>query len=75
MESFPRIWRREPDDRERDELRKTEMALRQLERAELYVLSAIDLDLADWGLRRRLHDLRCEVIAVCDELRRPRQLR
>ena len=46
------------------------MAVRQLERAELYVLSAIDLDLASWEHRRALHDLRCEVLAVCDLLRR-----
>jgi len=47
------------------------MAVRQLERAELYVVSAINLDLDRWEFRQALHDLRCHVLEVSDLLRRP----
>ena len=74
VESIVPHRRRQPDA-DRAELSKIEMAIRQLERAELYVLSAIDLELADWEHRRALHDLRCEVLAVCDLLRQPKRIR
>lgn len=67
--------RPEPEPDPDEELRRTELALRQLERAELYVVSAIELDLHDRERRLALHRLRCEVLAVCDVLRRPTPLR
>ena len=67
-----RGWHREPEPDREEELRKTELAIRQLERAELYVVSAINLDLERWEVRQALHDLRCQVLEVCDLLRRPR---
>ena len=74
MESIIRSRRHQPEP-DRAEERKVEMAIRQLERAELYVLSAIDLELTAWEHRRALHDLRCEVLAVCDLLRQPKRIR
>ena len=75
MESVIRGWHRgQPEPDPDEELRKTEMAVRQLERAELYVVSAINLDLASWERRQALHDLRCQILDVCDLLRRPRPL-
>jgi hypothetical protein len=65
----PRRPRPEPDPDE--EMRRTELAIRQLERAELYVVSAIELNLARWDQRQALHDLRCRVLEVRDLLRRP----
>jgi hypothetical protein len=59
----------EPDPDE--ELRKTEMAIRQLERAELYVVSAINLELANPGLRRALHLLHGQLLEVHELLRKP----
>ncbi len=70
-----RSRRGQPEPDPEEELRKTELALRQLERAELYVVSAIDLELEDRERRLALHQLRCEVLAVCNLLRRPRPLR
>jgi hypothetical protein len=70
-----RRGRPEPEPVPGEELRRTELALRQLERAELYVVSAIELNLRDPDRRLALHQLRCEVLAVCDQLRRPRPLR
>ena len=67
---------RSPDEaRGEDELARVEAAIQQLERAELYVVSAIELDLHDRERRLALHRLRCEVLAVCDMLRRPMPLR
>ena len=69
-----RGWQRHPEPDPDEELRKIEMAVRQLERAELYVVSAINLDLDCWELRQALHDLRCHVLDVSDLVRRPRPL-
>ena len=83
MDSIIRSWGRPPEP-EPDpdpgpepeaELRALELAVRQLERAELYVVSAINMDLPAWEHRQALHDLRCQVLAVRDLLRRPRPLR
>jgi hypothetical protein len=54
-----------------DELRKTEAAVRQLERAELYVVSAINLELANPALRRALHLLHGQLLEVHELLRKP----
>lgn len=79
VDSIIRNWRREPEPDpehdERQELRSVELAVRQLERAELYVVSAINLELTAWEHRQALHDLRCQVLAVRDLLRRPQPLR
>lgn len=74
MDSVIRGWGRQPEPDPDEEARKVEMAARQLERAELYVVSAINLDLERWELRQALHDLRCHVLEVSDLLRRPRPL-
>jgi hypothetical protein len=74
MDSVIRGWQRHPEPDPDDELRKVEMAVRQLERAELYVVSAINLDLDSWEHRQALHDLRCHVLEVSDLIRRPRPL-
>lgn len=74
MDSVIRGWRPQPEPDPDEEGRKVEMATRQLERAELYVVSAINLDLESWELRQALHDLRCHVLEVHDLLRRPRPL-
>jgi hypothetical protein len=68
--SQPRSDRR-PDPDVGVELRKAEMAIRQLERAELYIVSAINLELANPALRRALHQLRGELLAVHELLRKP----
>jgi hypothetical protein len=79
VNSIIRSWRREPEPEPEpdpdEELRNVEMAIRQLERAELYVVSAINLELSVWEHRQALHDLRCQVLAVRDLLRRPQPLR
>ncbi len=75
MEPVFRQWRRRPAPDPDEELRKIEMAVRQLERAELYVVSAINLELERYEHRRALHRLRCDLLAVCDTLRRPHPLR
>jgi hypothetical protein len=72
MDSVIRGWHHRPEPDPDDELRKIEMAVRQLERAELYVVSAINLDLDPWEFRQALHDLRCQVLDVSDLIRRPR---
>ena len=69
-----RGWQRHPEPDPDEELRKIEMAVRQLERAELYVVSAINLDLDRWEYRQALHNLRCQVLDVSDLMRRPRPL-
>jgi hypothetical protein len=70
-EKRSRWWRRfEPEP----ELAKIELALRQLERAELYIVAAINLELESRAQRPALHDLRWEVLAVCNLLRSPRSL-
>jgi hypothetical protein len=53
-------------------MRKTEMAIRQLERAELYILAAINLELANPDLRRALHLLHGQLLEVHELLRKPR---
>ena len=55
-----------------EELRKLETTLLQLERAELYVVAALDLELDDPFRRRLLEDLRSQVAAVRRSLTRPR---
>jgi hypothetical protein len=71
MDSVIRGWHRQPEPDPGEEMRKVEMAVRQLERAELYVVSAINLDLDRWEFRQALHDLRCHVLEVSDLIRRP----
>ncbi|HEY4025135.1 MAG TPA: hypothetical protein VGO86_01795 [Candidatus Dormibacteraeota bacterium] len=75
MDSVIRNWRREPGPDPEEELRKVELAIRQLERAELYVVSAINLELSSWEHRQALLDLRCSVLAASQLLRRPQPLR
>ncbi|HXM54855.1 MAG TPA: hypothetical protein VOB72_05655 [Candidatus Dormibacteraeota bacterium] len=60
-----------PEPNPDEELRKTESAIRQLERAELYVVSAITLELANPALRKALHLLHGQLLEVHDLLRRP----
>lgn len=74
MEAKIRGWHRRRTEPEEDELAKVEMAVRQLERAELYVVSAINLDLGCWEHRQALHDLRCHLLEVRDLVNRPRPL-
>lgn len=62
-----------PDPEE--ELRRTELAIRQLERAELYVVAAINLELSTLEHRRALHELHGELLAVHELLRKPHMLR
>jgi hypothetical protein len=52
-------------------MRKTEMAIRQLERAELYILAAINLELANPDLRRALQLLHGQLLEVHEILRKP----
>jgi len=56
-------------------MRKTEVAIRQLERAEPYVVSAINLELADGGLRRALQLLHGQLLEVHELLRKPHMAR
>ena len=74
VDSVIRSWPGRPEPDRDEELRRTELAVRQLERAELYVVSAINLDLPSWEQRQALHNLRCELLEVCSLLRRPRPL-
>jgi hypothetical protein len=53
---------------ERDRLVAT---LDQLERAELYVVAALDLQFDDRDRRRLIEDLRAEIVAVRRALARP----
>ncbi len=55
-----------------EELDKVEAALDQLERAELYIVAAIELDFSDPYRHRLLDDLRAQVVAVRRSLARPR---
>jgi hypothetical protein len=71
MDAVIRGWHRDPEPDPDEELRRAEMAVRQLERAELYVVSAINLDLSRWEHRQALHDLRCQLLEVRDLIRRP----
>jgi hypothetical protein len=67
--------RRVPDPkpaRSDEDLRKLEVALDQLERAELYVVAAMNLELADARQRRELGDLRASLVATRRSLVRPR---
>lgn len=57
---------------EKDELHKLETALQQLERAELYVVAAIELELEDAFRRRLLDDVRGQIAAARRSLTRPR---
>ncbi len=57
-----------------EELDKLEVAIDQLERAELYVAAAIALDFADPFRRRLLEDLRSDLVTVRRSLVRPRVL-
>ena len=57
------------------DLRKTESAIRQLERAELYVVSAINLEIADPAPRRALQLLHGHLLEVHEQLRKPRLAR
>jgi hypothetical protein len=74
------VWPRQrrlaepPGTGARDELRKLETAVDQLERAELYVAAALDVDLADPFRRRLLEDLLARMIATRRSLARPRVL-
>lgn len=54
------------------EREKRHVAADQLERAELYVVAAGQLELTDREVRRALESLRAEVRAVRDLLLRPR---
>lgn len=65
----------EPRPDPEEELRRTELAIRQLERAELYVVAAINLELSNLEHRRALHRLRGELLAVHELLRKPHMLR
>jgi hypothetical protein len=58
-----------------EELRRTELAIRQLERAELYVVAAINLELSNLEHRRALHQLHGELLAVHELLRKPHMIR
>jgi hypothetical protein len=58
----------------REELRKLEAAVDQLERAELYVAAALEVGLADPARRHLLEDLLVQMIATRRSLTRPRVL-
>lgn len=55
-----------------DELARLETAIQQLERAELYVVAALEVGLEDPFQRRLLEDLRGQVAAARRSLARPR---
>ena len=55
-----------------EELDKVEVALDQLERAELYIAASIELDFSDPYRRRLLSDLRAQIAAARRSLARPR---
>jgi hypothetical protein len=61
---------RGPEPDPQDELRKRQLATDQLERAELYIVAAINLELENPALRRALHRLRGELLAVHELLRK-----
>ncbi len=60
-----------PEPNPAEELRKAETAMRQLERAELYIVSAITLDLPNPTIRRALHLLHGQLLEVHELLRMP----
>src|SRR5262249_48755857 len=66
-----RAPRPEPD-RPAESLRKLELVLDQLERAELYLVAAINVGLSDPEQRRELEDLRAQLAATRRSLARPR---
>jgi hypothetical protein len=70
LSTRPRLRIRPEPDPE-DELRKTELATDQLERAELYIVSAINLELANPALRRALQLLHGDLLEVHQLLRKP----
>lgn len=55
-----------------EELDKLEVAIQHLERAELYVVAALELGFADSYRRRLLEDLRGQVASVRRSLTLPR---
>lgn len=55
-----------------EELDKLEVAIQQLERAELYVVAALELGFVDAYRRRLLEDLRGQVASVRRSLTLPR---
>jgi len=55
-----------------DELVRLETAIQQLERAELYIVAALEVGLEDPFRRRLLEDLRGQVAAARRSLARPR---
>lgn len=57
------------------ELRTAELAGRQLERAELYVVAAIELELANPEVRLALERLRGAILKTGELLRRPHRIR
>ena len=57
------------------ELERERLAIDQLDRAEHYLVAAIDLELADAARRRALHVLRWRLLEVRGVLARPRPLR
>jgi len=59
----------------RREVRKLEIVIEQLERAELYVRAAMEVELADAERRRDLEDLHATLRATCRSIRRPRIVR
>ena len=64
---------RSPDEaRAGDGLARLEASIQQLERAELYVVAALDVGLEDPFQRRLLEDLRGQVAAARRSLARPR---
>lgn len=69
MSPLPHLHRLPEPDPD-DKLRKA-LAVRQLERAELYVVSAINLELGNPALRRALHLLHGQLLEVRELLRRP----
>lgn len=64
----------QPGASAREELRKLEAAVDQLERAELYVTAALEVGLTDPFRRRLLEDLLTRMIATRRSLARPRVL-
>jgi hypothetical protein len=59
----------EPDPDEA--LRRAEIAIHQLERAELYIVAAINLELPDPTIRRALQLLHGQLLEIHELLRKP----
>jgi hypothetical protein len=68
-------WRRTEEPDAAREAEKIRVAAGQLERAEDYVVAAINVELADPEQRHALHELRRDVLTVHDLLLRPRRIR